>query len=96
MNKTEQAWADQLELAKRAGEVLDYRFEGMKIRLANGTYYTPDFVVVLKDSTIRFDEVKGFMREAARVRLNVAVECYPWLRFMLVRRIKGQWVTEVQ
>lgn len=91
MNKLEQAWANELELAKRAGEVLDYRYEAVKLRLADKTFYTPDFMVIQKDGTIRFDETKGFMREAARVRLNVAVDCYPQFRFRLIQKKKGQW-----
>lgn len=94
MNKTEQAWADQLELAKRAGDVLDYKFEAVKLRLADNTFYTPDFFVVLADTTIRVDEVKGFWRDDARVKIKVAAEQFPWLRFQAVSRKKKQWRTE--
>ena len=43
MNKTESAYCQHLELRKRAGEIAWYRFEGIKLRLANNTFYTPDF-----------------------------------------------------
>ena len=47
MNKTEKRYADYLEIRKKAGEILEYRFEPFKIRLAASTFYTPDFMVVL-------------------------------------------------
>lgn len=43
MNKTESAYCQHLELRKRAGEIVWYRFEGIKLRLADNTFYTPDF-----------------------------------------------------
>ena len=46
MNKTEEAYGQLLELLKRTGEIRDYQFEGIKLRLAARTFYTPDFVVV--------------------------------------------------
>lgn len=94
MNKTEAAWCARLEVARLAGEVLEYRFEAMKLRLANNTFYTPDFMVILADTTIRFDEVKGFWRDDARVKIKVAAEQFPWFRFQAVSKDKGQWLTE--
>lgn len=34
MNKTESAYCQHLELRKRAGEIVWYRFEGIKLRLS--------------------------------------------------------------
>lgn len=42
MNKTESAYCQHLEQRKRAGEIAWYRFEGIKLRLADNTFYTPD------------------------------------------------------
>ena len=47
MNKTESAYAEYLEQQKRQGLILWYRFEGVKLRLADKTFYTPDFAVML-------------------------------------------------
>ena len=47
MNKTEAAYARTLELRKAADEVAWYKFEGLKFRLADNTFYTPDFAVQL-------------------------------------------------
>ena len=40
MNKTEQAYGDLLEQRKQVGEVVWYKFEGVKLRLAakDGNY----------------------------------------------------------
>lgn len=47
MNKTESAYSQHLEMRKHAGEIAWYRFEGIKLRLADNTFYTPDFAVML-------------------------------------------------
>lgn len=90
MNKTEQDYAALLEVRRRAGEIESWEYEGMRLRLADGTLYTPDFVVTYLDH-IAFHETKGFMREAARVRLNVAAEKWWQFRFVLVQRKGKVW-----
>lgn len=84
LNKTEAAYAATLELRKAAGEVAWYRFEGVKLRLADNTFYTPDFAVMLADGQLQCHEVKGFMQEDANVKIKVAAEMYP-MRFLVVR-----------
>ena len=85
MNKTESAYADRLELLKRSGEILWYKFEGMKFRLADNTFYTPDFVIMTNACEIIIHEVKGYMMDDANVKIKVASELYPF-RFFLVRK----------
>lgn len=85
MNKLENAWAVQLEMQRAAGLIQRWEYEAVRLRLADDTYFTPDFYVEIGDR-IRFDETKGFMREAARVRLNVAARLYPRFTFRLIRR----------
>ena len=96
MNKTEQAYADRLELLKGTGEVVWYRFEPIKLRLAEGAWYKPDFAVMLADGLIEFHEVKGFWREAARVRIKVAAEEHWMFRFVAVKKLTKNrgWQTE--
>ena len=90
MNKTEAAYAGQLELLKRLGEIVDYRFEAVKLRLAEKTFYTPDFLVTTVDE-IQFHEVKGFWRDDARVKIKVAAAQYPEFAFCAVTRKRGSW-----
>jgi hypothetical protein len=86
-NKTEAAYGDFLELRRRAGEVLWFKFEGMKFKLADNTFYTPDYPVLLADGTMEMHEVKGFMLEDANVKIKVAAELYPFA-FFVVRKGK--------
>lgn len=87
MNKLERDYADHLYGLKLAGEILHYEFEGIKFRLGKGSWYTPDFYVVTPE---RFEvhEVKGFWREAARVRIKVAAAKHPHFKFYAVLRDK--------
>lgn len=96
MNKTEEAYSNYLEGLRRAGEIPWYRFEGIKLRLADKTFYTPDFAVLNKLCQIEIHEVKGFMMDDANVKIKVAAEQYPFI-FKLVRKAKGGvWnITEV-
>lgn len=92
MNRLEADWAACLELEKRAGKIHDYRFEAIRLVLADRTTYTPDFWVVEADGTIRIDETKGFLREEANVKLKVAARLFPWFTFRLIRKgPKNSW-----
>lgn len=84
MNRTEAAYAAHLELLRQAGEVQWIRFEGLKLRLADKTFYTPDFAVMAADGVLEMHEVKGFMMEDAAVKVKCAADQYPF-RFFIVR-----------
>lgn len=98
MNKTETAYAAQLESLCIAGSVLWYRFEGMKLRLADSTFYTPDFAVMVANGQMEMHEVKGFWQDDARVKIKIAADMYPF-RFIAVRpkpkKDGGGWNMEV-
>lgn len=98
MNKTEAAYAQHLGLLKVAGEVVAFHFEGLKLRLAQTTFYTPDFLVVTP-THFEFHEVKGFWRDDARVKIKVAADKYPWFTFVAVQKRPkkhgGGWDVEV-
>jgi hypothetical protein len=88
MNKLESRYADHLEALRLSMHIRSWAYEAVKLRLADGAWFTPDFMVVLPDLAIEFHETKGFMREAARVRLKVAAEMHPFL-FRLVHDVRG-------
>jgi hypothetical protein len=91
MNKTEARYAEHLEQLVRAGEILWWKFEGVKLRLADNTFLTVDFAVMRADGLLEMRGVKGFMQDDAAVKLKVAASQYPF-KFTLVRKIKdGQW-----
>lgn len=90
MNQTEAAYGRLLETRKAAGEVAWYAFEGINLRLAPGTRYTPDFAVMLADGTMELHEVKGKWEDDARVKIKVAASMFPF-RFVAVRKVRGAW-----
>ena len=88
-NKTEARYEHLLEMRKRAGEIVGYWFEGMTLKLADNTRYTPDFMVMLPDGMIEFHEVKGawaIFQDDAKVKIKVASAMYPF-RFIAVAPI---------
>jgi hypothetical protein len=97
MNKTEAAYALVLEGLLHAHEIAGYGFERIKLRLADRTFYTPDFDVMRLDGRLEFHEVKGVWRDDARVKIKVAAAQYPF-RFIAVSKRKkrdgGGWHTE--
>lgn len=97
MNKTEARYAAHLELLKHAGEILWYRFEGVKLRLADNTFITIDFPVMRHDGLLEMHEVKGRWEDDARAKTKIAAEMYPF-RFIAVmpqaQRDGGGWKVE--
>ncbi len=65
-----------------------------KLFLAEKTFYTPDFLV-WRSGWLECHEVKGYWREDARVKIKVAAEHYPCLRFLAVEHAGGRWRTEM-
>lgn len=97
MNKTEAAYAAELERRKAAGEIQWFAFEAMKLRLAKLTTYTPDFVVQTADDTLECHEVKGFWQDDARAKIKIAAELYPFRFLAVTQRAKrdgGGWKVE--
>ena len=94
MNKLESSFAAYLEKRRLAGEVLDYRYESLRLRLAPKTFYTPDFFVALP-AEFQVYEVKGHWEDDARVKIKWAAQLYWYFRFFGVRQEKREgWVFE--
>jgi hypothetical protein len=95
MNKTEGEWATMLEARKRAGEVAYWSFEPIKVRLADLTFYTPDFLVMLASGELELHEVKGaFVMEDARLKFKLVAEHFP-ARLVWAQKLKGgAWKVE--
>lgn len=89
MNKTELAYARNLLMRLKAGEIVRFEFEPFNLRLADGTYYRPDFVLQYPDGRLEIHEVKGFFRERDKVRTKVAAEIHNWFKFYVVKRADG-------
>lgn len=97
MNKTESAYAADLERRKIAGEVVWFKFEGVKLRLADNTFFSPDFFVLLANGQLEAHEVKGHWMDDARVKIKIAADMYP-MRFIAVKvkakKDGGGWAIE--
>ena len=98
MNKTEAAYDAHLSLLQHAGHILWRKFEGLKLRLADNTFYTPDFAVMTSEGLIECHEVKGFWQDDARAKIKIAADLYPF-RFLAVmaqsKKAGGGWSVEV-
>lgn len=87
MNGLEKAWSLVLQERKHAGEIVEYWYEPMSLRLGRPRCsYKPDFMTVDNHGYVEFHECKGFMKEAANVRIKVAAEKFPQFVFRLVRK----------
>ena len=84
MNKTESAYSSYLDTLRHAGEIVWFKFEGVKLRLADNTFYTPDFVVMGANGLIEMHEVKGFWLDDARAKIKIAADMYPF-RFLAIK-----------
>ncbi|HEX8414747.1 MAG TPA: hypothetical protein VF637_12805 [Sphingomicrobium sp.] len=97
MNATEAEYAAVLTAELHAGTVSWFKFEGLKLRLADSTFYTPDFAVMLANGEMQCHEVKGFWTDDARVKIKVAADLYPFRFYALKKQAKkhgGGFVSE--
>jgi len=76
MNKTEELYQEHLRSLRDNGEILEFWWEGIKLKLANKTTYTPDFLVLTKELTLECHEVKGFWQDDARAKTKIAAAMY--------------------
>ncbi|MFH5924573.1 hypothetical protein [Roseomonas xinghualingensis] len=94
MNKTETAYAAYLETLRHAGEVLWWKFEGIKLRLAGNTFLTVDFAILRKDQVLIMADVKGsaaIFTDDAKVKMKVAAEAFPFVFVVVVPTKSGGW-----
>lgn len=104
MNKTEAAYYNEVITPKIAsGEFLSYRFEEVKIRLADNTWFIPDFEIITKDFEVEYHEVKACMasgkmliEDDANVKIKVAADKFQERKFILCgklpKKMGGGWV----
>lgn len=85
MNKREARYSLELEARRRAGEITAWAFESIKFRLADRTWYTPDFTVWHNDGRLECIEVKGFMEDDAAVKWKVVQELFPCVIWTLTK-----------
>lgn len=75
-NKTEAAYEAHLELLYKAEQIDGYKFEGIKLKLADNTHFTPDFIVYAEDGVVELHDTKGTTK---KTRANGTKEAVPWI-----------------
>lgn len=75
-SKAEARYAAQLDLRKRAGDVLFF-LEQVPIRLPGGTKYVVDFVEFLASGEVRFVDVKGVVTPMFTLKKKQVEALYP-------------------
>ena len=97
MNRTEAAYVRELEKLKQGGEVVWYRFECLKLKVADGKcWYSPDFLVMTSTGELQLHEVKGskaIFQDDAKVKCKVVSTDYPFRLFVCYPQRTG-WVKE--
>jgi len=94
MNKLEARYAREvLDIRQMAKEIIGWKYEAVKLRLADRTWYTPDFMVVF-EYHIELHETKGHWEDDARVKIKVAAEMFREFQFRAVQWKKGIWIYE--
>ncbi len=94
MNKLEARYAREvLDIRQMAGEIVSWKYEAIKLRLAKRTYYTPDFLVFSRNG-FEIHETKGHWKDDSRVKIKVAAEMFPEFKFVAVQLHKGIWIYE--
>jgi hypothetical protein len=94
MNKTEAAYAVELENLKHAGAILWSKFEGIKLRLADNTFFNVDFAVMTSGLELQMHEVKPrkgdtyYTEDDAKMKVKIAADQYPF-RFFIKWPLKG-------
>ena len=96
-SKLENAWANYLQGLWALKAITSWWYEPLNLRLPGGrNFYKPDFLV-LSETGLTFYEVKGrnLSDDRSLVKMKTAAGLTPWAKFILVKRIRGNWEERV-
>lgn len=74
-SKKECKFYNKLKLLQKAGEIR-YFLRQVPFRLSTDVTYRVDFMVCENDGTVKYWEVKGYMTDAARVKISMCEKLY--------------------
>jgi hypothetical protein len=80
-------YARYLNWLKGQGQIRDWQYEAkvFTFPIKRGTTeYRPDFLVTESDGTVTIHEVKGYMDDKSRVRLDRMKRYYPDVKILLI------------
>jgi hypothetical protein len=105
MNRLESKYEAYLRDLQRLGHVEWFAYEPLKLKLADKTYYTPDFIVMRPDGAIEVHDTKGttsvqresgarvkkpFIEEHSAIKIKACADKFPF-RFFAVWLLDGVW-----
>jgi len=99
-SNTERLFADHLEVLRRAGQIVQWRYECTKFKVGGKAehgkqaWYTPDFDAITCEGEKVFYEVKGSWdaknQRDAKTRIKVCAEKYAEYTWYAVQKAKGR------
>lgn len=101
-NKLEMDYALYLEAQRQAGEILEWNYERVRLKIADQSigkkaiFYCPDFDVITKGNKVEMHETKGRERVGGMIKYRVAKEMF-WelFEFKFIKRGKGEtWIVK--
>lgn len=95
MNKAEEGFAQILEAELRRGMIRRWKFGAVKLEIGEGCWYCPDFIKQHPAGEITFIEVKGFLRDDARVKFLAAKNIHDWAEFEMWRKDRKTGWTQI-
>lgn len=100
MNKLEARYAAFLKEQEQLGYVAWWAYEPMKFKLADRTYWTPDFIIMRPDGAIEVHDTKGttskagvkkpFAEEHSKIKIKACADKFPF-RFFVAWLNAGVW-----
>jgi hypothetical protein len=92
MNKSETLFSEDLECMKQRGEIKEWAFEPEKFRMADRTWWKPDFRMTLLSGQNVFVEVKVARKDGSilwtddgAVKAKTVPEMHPYAFFLAIR-----------
>jgi len=90
-NSLERRYADYLYRLQLRKEIVSYMYEPFGLRLADKTFYHPDFLVIYPGH-FEIHETKGFLRDDANVKIKVAAKMFSFWNFKMIFWKNKQWI----
>jgi restriction endonuclease len=75
-SKKEAQRAMELDLSHKAGEILGWLPQQPKFPLPGGHSYTADFLILLRDGSVRVEDTKGFDTKESNLKRALVSERY--------------------
>lgn len=95
LNNTEKSFAAYLQERQSAGAILWWKAHPFNVRLAEKTFYRPDFLCLMADMSLVIFEVKGsYTSEKGRMKVKLCAEALPVFKIIKASRKNGAWQFE--